>query len=107
MLPQPDRKGASLLADLRRWHAGGGWLPLLLLVPAVAVVAFLASLLVAVFVSLFVVLGLGFAFRLWWFRRKLRSRNEGRSIDGEYLVIDERTTVIRPPRPGPNSRGIR
>lgn len=105
MIRKLDREWARSFADLRRGLAGEGWIRLLLFVPAVIAIAIFASLFLAFFLTLFLMVGAGIALRLWWLRRKLRRTADTHTIDGDYAVIDKRITVIETPRADSDDRG--
>jgi membrane protein implicated in regulation of membrane protease activity len=105
MIRKLDSGWVPSFAELRRRLAGGGWIRLLMFVPVLTAVVILASLFLAFFLTLFLIVGAGIALRLWWFRRKLRRTADPHTIDGDYVVIDKRITVIETPQSDSDDRG--
>jgi len=69
------------------------WTFYLLAVPAFAAVALLAALFFAAFVALFAVAGVGLGLWFWWVRWRMRKVARTKTLDGEYVVIEE-TQII-------------
>lgn len=92
----------ALFVTMRRRLGHRSLLPLLLLVPAVILIAAFASLFFAFFLTMAVVLGTGVSLRLWWLRRKLRRAADTHTIDADYVIIDKRITRIDTDATRPN-----
>lgn len=69
------------------------WKFYLLAVPALAAVALLAALFFAAFVALVAVAGVGLGLWFWWVRWRMRKVVGRKTLDGEYVVIEE-TEII-------------
>ncbi|MGH8579976.1 MAG: hypothetical protein ACREVK_07615 [Gammaproteobacteria bacterium] len=75
------------------------WTVYLLILPAFVAVALLAALFFAAFLALFAVAGVGLGLWFWWVRRRFRKLARARTLDGEYVVIEE-TQVIEKKKDG-------
>lgn len=69
----------------------GRWATYLVLVPLFIVMAILGIFFFTAFLALFAIAAIGFTFRLWWLRRKLRQSAEAE--EGEYVVIEDAEIV--------------
>ncbi|SCX52118.1 hypothetical protein [Nitrosospira sp. Nsp1] len=74
------------------FRAGGGspgkrWLTYLLLAPFLIIMVVLGIFFFTAFLALFAVAAVGFGFRLWWLRRKLRKSVD--AVEAPYVVIED------------------
>jgi hypothetical protein len=67
------------------------WLTYLVLVPVLIVMAVLGIFFFTAFLALFAVVAVGFGFRLWWLRRKLRESMQ--TEEAEYRVVEDTEIV--------------
>jgi hypothetical protein len=67
------------------------WLTYLLLVPVLIIMVVLGIFFFTAFLALFAVVAVGFGFRLWWLRRKLRESMQ--VSEAEYHVIEDAEIV--------------
>jgi hypothetical protein len=67
------------------------WLTYLLLVPVLIIMVVLGIFFFTAFLALFAVAAVGFGFRLWWLRRKLRESMQ--ASEAEYHVIEDAEIV--------------
>ncbi|MGH8467764.1 MAG: hypothetical protein ACREX3_10090 [Gammaproteobacteria bacterium] len=74
---------------------GRPWLAALLLVPAFAITILFAGFFFALFVSVFLVLGAILGMRFWWIKRRIKKSGDPAIIDGEFIVVDKRITIIK------------
>jgi hypothetical protein len=74
---------------------GSPWLAALLLVPAFAITILFAGFFFALFVSVFLVLGTILGIRFWWIKRRMKKSGGPGIIDGEFVVVDKRITIIK------------
>ncbi|MDQ3185699.1 MAG: hypothetical protein M3Q16_04415 [Pseudomonadota bacterium] len=74
-----------------RVSSAGRWFVYLAFVPLVIVMAVLGIFFFTAFFALFAIAAIGFAFRLWWLRRKLRQSTEAEEV--EYAVIEDAEIV--------------
>jgi len=77
--------------ELVRVSTAGRWLVYLAFVPLFIVMAVLGVFFFTAFLALFAIAAIGFGFRLWWLRRKLRQAMEAE--EGEYVVIEDAEIV--------------
>ncbi|MGH8615010.1 MAG: hypothetical protein ACREYF_24055 [Gammaproteobacteria bacterium] len=75
------------------------WTFYLLAVPAFAAVALLAALFFAAFLALFAIAGVGLGLWFWWVRWRMRKVAGARTLDGDYVVIEE-TQIIEKKKDG-------
>ena len=65
---------------------------------------FLGAILLSLFLGLALIVGVVLYIRLWWLRRKMGGRSEGRRarsgdfVEVEYTVVEERSPSDKPPR---------
>ncbi len=69
------------------------WKFYLLAVPAFAAVALLAIFFFAVFLALSVLVAVALGLWFWWARWKLGKLASAKTLDGEYVVIEETQTI--------------
>ncbi|MDQ3563404.1 MAG: hypothetical protein M3436_04415 [Pseudomonadota bacterium] len=74
---------------------GKPWLAALLLVPAFAITILFAGFFLALFVSVFLVLGAIVGMRFWWIKRRIKKSGGPEIIDGEFIVVDKRITIVK------------
>jgi len=67
--------------------------PLWLLPAAVLGIA-LASLFFAIFLSIFATAAVVFGLRFYWWNRDLKRAKDGKTLEGEYIVIEKRRTIV-------------
>ena len=79
--------GTARMAPASRWKF------YLLAVPALAAVGLLAALFFAAFVAFFAVAGVGFGLWFWWMRWRIRKVADAKTLEGEYVVIEESEIV--------------
>jgi len=71
------------------------WTRYLVLAPAAIAAMLLAIFFFAVFAALFVIGSLGLGIWFWWLRRKFRkAAASGQPLEGEYWVIERKTSII-------------
>ncbi|MGH8657734.1 MAG: hypothetical protein ACREV4_04415 [Gammaproteobacteria bacterium] len=75
------------------------WTVYLLVVPAFVAVALLAAFFFAAFLALSVLGAVGLGLWFWWVRRRFRKLARARTLDGEYVLIEE-TQVIEKKKDG-------
>ncbi len=75
--------GTARMAPAHRWTS------YFLVVPAFAAVALLAALFFAAFLALFAVAAVGLGLWFWWARWRIRKVAGAKTLDGEYVVIEE------------------
>ncbi|MGH8624030.1 MAG: hypothetical protein ACREYC_01715 [Gammaproteobacteria bacterium] len=69
------------------------WTFYLLVLPTVAAVALLAIFFFAVFLAFSVVVAVALGLWFWWARWKLGKLASAKTLDGEYVVIEETQTI--------------
>jgi len=74
---------------------GSPWLAALLLVPAFVITILFAGFFFALFVSAFLVLGAILGMRFWWIKRRMKKSAGPGIIDGEFIIVDKRITIVK------------
>lgn len=64
------------------------------LLPAALLGIGLASLFFAVFLSIFAVAAVVIGLRFYWWRRDLERAGRGKTLEGEYIVIEKRKAIV-------------
>lgn len=64
------------------------------LLPAALLGIALASLFFAIFLSIFAVAAVVLGLRFYWWRRDLERAGGGKTLEGEYIVIEKRKTIV-------------
>jgi hypothetical protein len=77
------------------------WLTYLLLVPVLIIMVVLGIFFFTAFLALFAVAAVGFGFRLWWLRRKLRESMQASEAD--YHVIED-AEIVEETKSKPNNK---
>jgi hypothetical protein len=77
------------------------WLTYLLLVPILIIMVVLGIFFFTAFLALFAVAAIGFGFRLWWLRRKLRESMQ--ASEAEYDVIED-AEIVEETKSKPNNK---
>jgi len=83
------------MSSLHEKILGSPWLAALLLVPAFVITILFAGFFFALFVSVFLVLGAILGMRFWWIKRRMKKSGGPEIIDGEFIVVDKRITIIK------------
>ncbi|MGH8533164.1 MAG: hypothetical protein ACREV1_10695 [Gammaproteobacteria bacterium] len=83
------------MSNLHEKIRGSPWLAALLLLPVFAITILFAGFFFALFVSAFLVLGAILGIRFWWIKRRLKKSGDPGIIDGEFIVVDKRITIIK------------
>lgn len=85
--------GGARMTPVSRWKF------YLLAVPALAAVAVLAAFFFAAFLALFAVAGAGLGLWFCWMRWRIRKAADAKTLDGEYVVIEE-TEIVETKKDG-------
>ncbi|MGH8478091.1 MAG: hypothetical protein ACREXK_00570 [Gammaproteobacteria bacterium] len=65
------------------------------LLPAALLGIALASLFFAIFLSIFAVAAVVLGLRFYWWRRDLQRATGGKTLEGEYIVIEKHKAIVR------------
>lgn len=65
------------------------------LLPAAVLGIGLASLFFAIFLSIFAAAAVVLGLRFYWWRRDLERAGRGKTLEGEYIVIEKRKAIVR------------
>jgi hypothetical protein len=65
------------------------------LLPAAVLGIGLASLFFAIFLSIFAAAAVVLGLRFYWWRRDLERAGRGKTLEGEYIVIEKRKATVR------------
>jgi hypothetical protein len=77
------------------------WLTYLLLVPVLIIMVVLGIFFFTAFLALFAVAAIGFGFRLWWLRRKLRESMQ--TSEAEYHIVED-AEIVEETKSKPNNK---
>lgn len=69
-----------------------GWLAWLLAIPALVLAALFGVFVFLAVLGLVLVFAVYLVARVWWLRRKMRGRPESGALEGEYVVVRERSS---------------
>ncbi|MGH8508971.1 MAG: hypothetical protein ACREVH_09675 [Gammaproteobacteria bacterium] len=83
------------MSNLHEKIRGSPWLAALLMVPAFVIAILFAGFFFALFVSAFLVLGATLGLRFWWIKRRMKKSGGPGIIDGEFIVLDKRITIVK------------
>ncbi|MGH8576319.1 MAG: hypothetical protein ACREXX_16805 [Gammaproteobacteria bacterium] len=64
------------------------------LLPAALLGIVLASFFFAILLSIFAVAAVVLGFRFYWWNRDLKRAEDGKTLEGEYIVIEKRRTIV-------------